>query len=61
MPKVMVVDDNEAIRTLLRKTLERAGHEVVTAESGAEALQLFKTTSVDVVATGATAPPSRAP
>jgi PAS domain S-box-containing protein len=38
---VLVVDDEHAVRTLARRTLERAGFEVVTAENGAEALEVF--------------------
>jgi PAS domain S-box-containing protein len=36
--KVLVVDDNPVVRKLIQKELERGGYEVVTAESGFEAL-----------------------
>ena len=38
MPRVLVVDDEEQIRHMLRKILTRAGHEVHTAGNVAEAI-----------------------
>ena len=38
--KVLVVDDQEGIRKLLRETCVLLGYEVITAPSGAEALNL---------------------
>ncbi|WP_347549329.1 response regulator transcription factor [Pseudalkalibacillus hwajinpoensis] len=38
--KVLVVDDEISILTLLQFNLEQAGYEVVTAENGAEALEI---------------------
>lgn len=38
MAKVLIVDDEEVIRDSFSMTLERAGYDVITAESGAEAL-----------------------
>ena len=37
--KILVVDDEAAIRRLLRNTLTRAGYAVVEAEDGRQALQ----------------------
>ena len=37
--RVMLVDDDEAIRTLLRMTLPRDGFEIVEAGDGADALE----------------------
>ncbi|HEU5099150.1 MAG TPA: response regulator, partial [Roseiflexaceae bacterium] len=39
---VLVVDDHETIRHLLRRVLQSQGHTVVTAASGAEALALLR-------------------
>lgn len=38
---VLAVDDERAIRELVRRVLTRRGHEVVPAASGEEALRLF--------------------
>ena len=38
--RILVVDDEEMIRTLAVKILEQAGHEVITAESGREGIEL---------------------
>jgi len=40
--KFLVVDDEEAVRELLRDILEREGHEVTMAASGRDALALFE-------------------
>ncbi len=39
---VLLVDDEEAVRTLARRILERVGYAVVSAENGREALRIFK-------------------
>ncbi|MEY2571743.1 MAG: two-component system, OmpR family, operon response regulator KdpE, partial [Acidimicrobiaceae bacterium] len=38
MARVLVVDDEDDIRLLVRFTLEHAGHEVIEANDGASAL-----------------------
>ena len=50
-PTVLVVDDDETVRNLLRITLKRQGFEVCLAASGMEALSLCKnlTTTFAVV------------
>jgi len=40
MPRVLVVDDEEPIRNLLRKVLVRAGHEVHTASNAQAAIEI---------------------
>jgi len=39
---ILVIDDDPAVNLLFRRTLERAGHQVITAETGAEGIQLVK-------------------
>lgn len=46
---IMLVDDNEDVRRLLRKVLEAAGHEVVEAEDGAAALEKVREMIPDLV------------
>lgn len=47
--RVMVVDDEPAIRLFLSDELAFAGYQVLTASSGEEALVRLETTSVDLV------------
>jgi CheY-like chemotaxis protein len=39
---ILLVDDEETIRSVTRRMLERAGFTVVTCDNGKEAIQLFK-------------------
>ncbi len=39
MMKILVVDDEPSIRTIVRATLERAGYQVIEAADGASGLQ----------------------
>ena len=41
MSRVLVADDDAAIRKVVRDALERAGHEVETAADGEEAVARF--------------------
>jgi CheY-like chemotaxis protein len=49
--KVLVVDDDEMMRDLLRRMLERAGFAVVTATNGRDGLERFRESRVDVAIT----------
>jgi DNA-binding response OmpR family regulator len=49
MSTVLVVEDEREIRDLLRRYLERAGHAVLTTDSGAEAIRLVASGSADLV------------
>ena len=40
--KILIVDDEEGIRTALKKVLKKDGYEVILAESGAEAIDIVK-------------------
>jgi len=51
MPRILLIDDEEPLRTLLRTTLERAGYEVIEASDGQMGLQLLAESSVDLVIT----------
>src|SRR5215831_5789931 len=41
MARILVADDEEAIRSLLARALKQDGHEVMTARDGADALELL--------------------
>lgn len=51
MARILVVDDEEADRVVLRTILERANHQVWVAKDGAEALSQFQGNGIDVVVT----------
>ncbi len=51
MPRILVVDDEEQVRRVLRLVLERAGYEVDTAADGNEAVAIFYPSRHDVVIT----------
>ena len=41
--RVLVVDDEPAVRTVVRMTLERAGYDVLEAENGEKAIEVINT------------------
>jgi len=47
--KILVVDDDASIRTIVRTVLESAGYEVTTARNGCEAIVLIAAGDYDVV------------
>ena len=49
MARLLVVDDEEADRIVLRTILERADHEVFEARDGREALDLYAGKGIEVV------------
>jgi CheY-like chemotaxis protein len=49
MPLINVVDDDESIRFMLRLMLERAGYDVIEAESGEECLEKFESVRPDLI------------
>ncbi len=51
MAKILVIDDEQDIRVVLRQVLEREGHEVDVAEGGNEGLELLESNGADVVIT----------
>jgi len=49
--RVLIVDDEEADRVVLRTILERSGHQVFEAGDGDEALEAYKGNDIEVVIT----------
>lgn len=41
MSRVLIADDEESMRTLVARAIAMDGHEIVTAEDGAEALEII--------------------
>jgi DNA-binding response OmpR family regulator len=51
MAKILVLDDEPSILIMIKKMLERAGHEVDTALNGKEGLEKFKKNKPDLLIT----------
>ena len=51
MARILVVDDDVSIRNSLKKALTLAGHEVVEAENGQDALVTYRAAGPDLVLT----------
>jgi two-component system, NtrC family, response regulator PilR len=49
--KLLVVDDEQSMREFLAICLRRAGHEVVSAKSGTEAIERLRDQPIDLVIT----------
>lgn len=49
MARILVVDDDELVRSTVRATLKRAGHEVIEAQDGLQASDALARNPVDVV------------
>ena len=47
--KILLAEDNQVNQKLAVRLFEKAGHEVVIANNGLEAVEMFKTQSVDVI------------
>ncbi len=48
-PAVLVVDDEARILSALRRSLRREGYEILTAETGEEALRVLDERSVELI------------
>ena len=51
MTHILVIDDDKLFRSMMRRTLESAGHEVIEAESGNAGLRVFAAKAADLVIT----------
>lgn len=51
MANILVIDDDGAVRRLVRRVLELGGHTVVEAGDGAEGMKMYHAHVVDVVIT----------
>jgi two-component system chemotaxis response regulator CheY len=49
MAKIMVVDDSEFMRKVLRNILEAGGHKVIEARNADEAIEKFAKESADII------------
>lgn len=51
MARILVIDDDESIRALLRTVLELQGYDVIEAENGYEGLLCYRAEPTDLVIT----------
>jgi CheY-like chemotaxis protein len=51
VPRILVIDDEEAPCRMLRLVLERAGYEVMEAQHGDEGLQRLRDAPTDLIIT----------
>lgn len=51
MATILVIDDEQQVRTLLRQALTGAGYEVVEAKNGREGLKQYRKAPTDLVIT----------
>jgi YesN/AraC family two-component response regulator len=51
MSRILIIDDETAISIMLKKMVEKAGYEAMTAENGNEGLELFGSFKPDLLIT----------
>lgn len=51
MASILIIDDDDLLRKVLSKALGHAGHTVLQAADGAQGLDLFHASAVDIVLT----------
>lgn len=51
VPRILLIDDSPNSRNVQRSILEDAGYEVLTAEDGAEGIEILKTSGIDAIIT----------
>jgi DNA-binding response OmpR family regulator len=51
MARILLIDDDDSVRTILRQTLAYFGHAVIEARNGREGLELFRHANADLVIT----------
>ena len=51
MPRILIIDDEIQVRTMLRQMFESEGHEVIDAPDGKAAMSLHREKSADLIIT----------
>ncbi len=51
MPRILIIDDEQSVRHVVRTILEQAGHTVLEAPDGRRGMALWRKESADVVVT----------
>ncbi|MEJ2657360.1 MAG: response regulator [Desulfobacterales bacterium] len=51
MATILIIDDDEQFRTMLRQLIERNGHEVKEASEGKEGIKVYRESPTDLIIT----------
>jgi DNA-binding NtrC family response regulator len=51
MARILIIEDDEDFRTMLKEMLTRQEYEVIEASNGVEGLEAYKTQKIDLVVT----------
>ena len=51
MARILIIDDEEDVRYVLRRILDTAGHEVLEAADGGQGIEISKSEEIDLVIT----------
>ncbi len=51
MPTILIIDDDDAMRSVINRTLSRSGYSTLEASNGKEGMQRIAQSSVDLVIT----------
>ena len=51
MSRILIIDDDDQMRSMLKQTLEREGYEVMDASNGAKGIELMRESQSDLVIT----------
>jgi len=51
MPRILVIEDDDSFREILKENLERNNYEVVSAANGDDGIRILKNNPVDLVIT----------
>ncbi len=51
MARILIIDDEPNLRSMLRRMLHQAGHQVSEASNGAEGIKLYKQDQPDLIIT----------
>jgi DNA-binding response OmpR family regulator len=51
MARILLIDDDDPLRTVMARAIQRGGHEVIEAVDGRQGVELFHATEVDLVIT----------
>lgn len=51
MARILIIDDEEQIRNLLREILEAEGHEIIVADNGKTGTKLYRENPAEIIIT----------